>query len=63
MGKVLDLFSKEKPTEDKEIVDEKVIEETSFENIVETNRKKKEKLARERAQANIGVLKSYRIKQ
>jgi hypothetical protein len=63
MGKILNLFSKEKPTEDKEILDEKVIEETSFENIVETNRKKKEKLARERAQANIGVLKSYRIKE
>lgn len=62
MGKVLDLFFKVEVIKDEEIIKE-VNEETSFENIMEINRKKKEKLAKERAQANTGVLKSYRIKE
>ena len=69
MGKVLDLFSKEKPAvEDKEILlDKEVIEEandkTPFERIMEANRLKKEKHDKERAKDNTGVLKTYRIKE
>jgi hypothetical protein len=63
MGKVINLFSKEKLVENEEILLDEEVEETSFENIMEANRKKKEKLTKERTQANIGVLRSYRIKE
>jgi len=54
---LLSEFKREKQEEENE---ETV--ETSFEDIMEANRKKKEKAAKDRVAANRGVLRSYRIK-
>lgn len=60
MSNVVTLFGPKKKEED----EKEKVEEPSFDfsDVVVQNQKKKEKLDKERSQANKGVLRSYRIK-
>lgn len=58
--KVIDLFSVRSEKKEEEVQDEKV--ESTFDEIVEQNRRKKAKQEEERAKANKAVLRSYRLK-
>lgn len=60
MGDVVSIFDKKK--ESTETKKEKDDQEPTFEEVMERNRKNKEREEKERASANKGVLRSYRIK-
>lgn len=62
MTKVVSLFNRDKKSDD--IVEKEKVEESNFDfsQIMENNKKKQDKLSKERNQANKSVLRSYRIK-
>lgn len=65
MTKVTSIFEKKEKVKeelDSEIKKESEELDPDFEEIMKKNEEKKQKLAKERAAANKGVLRSYRIK-
>jgi len=62
VDKVVSLFDRKSKKEDELAKKEEAESEVSFEELMKINQAKKEKLEKERAQANKSVLRSYRIK-
>jgi ABC-type uncharacterized transport system substrate-binding protein len=68
MSNVISIFDrkKDKSKELKELLDQETIEDspenTIFDNVVEANNKRKEKLKQDREKVNKSVLRSFRIK-
>lgn len=60
MTNVVSLFAKKSETKEEDKKEE--VEGTNFDSVMEHNKKNKDRLEKERSQANKSVLRSYRIK-